>query len=231
MSLIQISEVTKSYGKKKALHDVSITVESGKIIGLIGNNGSGKTTLLKLLAGLLQPSSGSVTIDGTKAGVHTKQMVSFMPDTVFLEQWMYVKDAVAFYHTFYEDFDAVKAATMLSEMKIAQEARISSLSKGALEKVQLILTLCRRAKLYVLDEPLGGVDLVARDQILQILLAFYHEERSMIISTHLIQEIEMLFDEVIALQDGKVLLHMNAEELRLCHGKAVHEWFKEVFSC
>lgn len=227
--LIKLEGVSKKYGSKTALNGINLTLTPGKIIGLVGSNGSGKTTLLKLLAGLLHKSEGTIIIDEKEAGLETKQIVSFMPDGPFLDQWMKVKDAIAFYHDFFADFDATKAVTTLASMNISQEDRIASLSKGTLEKVQLILTMSRNAKLYVLDEPLGGVDPVAREQILDMLIEFYHEERTMIISTHLIHEIEKLFDEVIILKDGEVVLHENVEKLRFEKGKAVDELFKEVF--
>ncbi|MFD3447530.1 ABC transporter ATP-binding protein [Microbacteriaceae bacterium 4G12] len=229
MELVKIEQLSKQYGSKHALRNIDANITLGKIIGVVGSNGSGKTTLLKLIAGQLHASSGQITIDGKEVDRTTKNIVSFMPDGPFLDKWMKIEDALFFYRDFFPDFDIRKAVDMLASMKISQEEKISSLSKGTLEKVQLILTLARNVKLYVLDEPLGGIDPVARAHILDLILDFYHEGCTILISTHLIQEIEKIFDEVMIIKDGELLLHENVEDLRFREGKAVDELFKEVF--
>ncbi|EEM40560.1 ABC transporter, ATP-binding protein [Bacillus thuringiensis serovar sotto str. T04001] len=211
------------------LQGLSVTISEGKIIGLVGDNGSGKTTLLKMIAGLRYPSKGTVTIEGQKVGIETKKTVSFMPDSPVFDEWMTIKDAVVFYRDFYSDFDFHQAMDLIAEFKMPLEEHIVALSKGEVEKLQLILTFSRKAKLYILDEPLGGIDLVSRKHVLDLILKFYREDCTILISTHLIEEIENIFDEVIFLKDGTIILHENVEEIRFHHGKAVHELFREVF--
>lgn len=227
--LIDMRHITKRYGQKTALNHVNIRIEAGKIIGLIGSNGSGKTTWLKLLAGLVQQTEGELYVDGKKIGKETKAVVSYLPDSPRFDDWMRVEDALRFYELFYPDFEMDAALAMLEEMKIGEKDKISSLSKGAKEKLYVIVTLARRAKLYLLDEPLGGIDLLAREQVLQMILNHYREDSTIIISTHLISEIERMFDEVIFLKNGNLVLHENAEQLRMEKGKAVNELFREVF--
>ncbi|EEM80570.1 ABC transporter, ATP-binding protein [Bacillus thuringiensis serovar huazhongensis BGSC 4BD1] len=211
------------------LQDLSATISEGKIIGLVGDNGSGKTTLLKMIAGLRYPSKGTITIEGQKVGIETKKTVSFMPDSPVFDEWMTIKDAVVFYRDFYSDFDFHQAMDLIAEFKMPLEEHIVALSKGGVEKLQLILTFSRKAKLYILDEPLGGIDLVSRKHVLDLILKFYREDCTILISTHLIEETENIFDEVIFLKDGTIILHENVEEIRFHHGKAVHELFREVF--
>ncbi|MRR40941.1 ATP-binding cassette domain-containing protein, partial [Bacillus anthracis] len=191
---------------------------------------SGKTTLLKMIAGLQHPSEGSITIAGKKVGLETKEIVSFMSDKPVFDDWMTVKDSLFFYRDFYKDFDIQKAVDTIAEFKIPLEERITALSKGMVEKLQIILTFSRKAKLYVLDEPLGGIDLVSREHVLELILQFYREDCTILIATHLIGEVENIFDEVIFLKDGESVLHENVEELRFQRGKAVTDLFKEVFS-
>ncbi|AFQ13615.1 ABC transporter ATP-binding protein [Bacillus thuringiensis] len=227
--LLKVENLWKRYNLKTVLQGLSVTISEGKIIGLVGDNGSGKTTLLKMIAGLRYPSKGTVTIEGQKVGIETKKTVSFMPDSPVFDEWMTIKDAVVFYRDFYSDFDFHQAMDLIAEFKMPLEEHIVALSKGEVEKLQLILTFSRKAKLYILDEPLGGIDLVSRKHVLDLILKFYREDCTILISTHLIEEIENIFDEVIFLKDGTIILHENVEEIRFHHGKAVHELFREVF--
>ena len=227
--LLKIENLWKRYNLKTVLQDLSATISEGKIIGLVGDNGSGKTTLLKMIAGLRYPSKGTITIEGQKVGIETKKTVSFMPDSPVFDEWMTIKDALVFYRDFYSDFDFHQAMDLIAEFKMPLEEHIVALSKGEVEKLQLILTFSRKAKLYILDEPLGGIDLVSRKHVLDLILKFYREDCTILISTHLIEEIENIFDEVIFLKDGTIILHENVEEIRFHHGKAVHELFREVF--
>ncbi|MFD5261280.1 ABC transporter ATP-binding protein [Bacillus wiedmannii] len=228
--LLKIENLWKRYGLKAVIRELNIEITEGKIIGLVGDNGSGKTTLLKMIAGLQHPSEGSITIAGKKVGLETKEIVSFMSDKPVFDDWMTVKDSLFFYRDFYKDFDIQKAVDTIAEFKIPLEEKITALSKGMVEKLQIILTFSRKAKLYVLDEPLGGIDLVSREHVLELILQFYREDCTILISTHLINEVENIFDEVIFLKDGEIVLYENVEDLRFQRGKAVHELFKEVFS-
>lgn len=228
--LLKLKGVSKSYGGKKALRGVSLSVGKGKIVGLLGTNGSGKSTLMKIVAGLVPASSGQVTVDGTPVGLATKSLVSFMPDRPLTEPWMKVRDAIGLYRDFYADFDEEKAQTMLKFMQLNEGDKISSLSKGMNERLQLTLTLSRNAKLYLLDEPIGGVDPVARDKILDAIVEFYSEDSSLIVSTHLVRDIERIFDEVIFIRDGEIVIQEEVEDLRVKYGKSVDDMFKEVFA-
>ncbi|AYF05476.1 MULTISPECIES: ABC transporter ATP-binding protein [Bacillus] len=228
--LLKIENLWKRYGLKAVIRELNIEITEGKIIGLVGDNGSGKTTLLKMIAGLQHPSEGSITIAGKKVGLETKEIVSFMSDKPVFDDWMTVKDSLFFYRDFYKDFDIQKAVDTIAEFKIPLEEKITALSKGMVEKLQIILTFSRKAKLYVLDEPLGGIDLVSREHVLELILQFYREDCTILIATHLIGEVENIFDEVIFLKDGESVLHENVEELRFQRGKAVTDVFKEVFS-
>ena len=227
--LLKIENLSKRYDLKTVIQDVSLTIAEGKIIGLVGPNSSGKTTLLKMISGLRFASKGSIRIKNNKVGLSTKKIVSFMPDNPVFETWMTVKDALLFYRDMYADFDLQQAIELIANFKIPIEENISSLSKGKTGILQLILTFSRKAKVYVLDEPLGGIDLISRKHVLDLILTFYREDSTILISTHLIEEIENIFDEVIFLKDGSIVLHENVEEIRFHHGKAVHELFKEVF--
>lgn len=228
--LLEVQGLSKSYGSKKALHGVSFSVGKGKIVGLLGTNGSGKSTLMKIAAGLIHPSAGKVSVDGTPVGLATRSLVSFMPDRPLTESWMKVRDAIGFYRDFYPDFDEEKAGTMLDFMNLNEKDKISSLSKGMNERLQLTLTLSRNAKLYLLDEPIGGVDPVARTKILDAIVEFYNEESSLIISTHLVSDIERIFDEVIFIRSGEVVMQEEVENLRIRYGKSVDDMFREVFA-
>ncbi|SFE09330.1 ABC-2 type transport system ATP-binding protein [Paenibacillus algorifonticola] len=228
--IVELQAVTKNYGSRKALHNINLNLEAGKIIGLLGSNGSGKSTLMKLAAGLIQPTSGTIRICGEPIGIGTKAVTSFMPDQPVTESWMRVKDALRFFSDFYKDFDQEKAGSMLDFLKLDRNDRISSLSKGMNERLQLTLAMSRQAKLYLLDEPIGGVDPVARGKILDAIVKFYNEDSCVLISTHLITDIERIFDEVLFIQNGEVSLRQDVESIRSKHGKSVDELFREVFS-
>src|SRR5690606_2828383 len=228
--VLEVKDIHKSYWRKTALSDVSFTIERGKVIGLLGSNGSGKTTLMKLIAGLTHPTSGSIKVGGATVGHDTKRIVSYMPDIPLTEGWMKVKDAVAFYRDFYADFDHAKANEMISFMRLNELDRVSSLSKGMQERLQLTLALSRNASLYLLDEPIGGVDPVARGKILDALVEYYNPESSIILTTHLLTDIERIFDEVIMLKQGKLILQEDVETIRMKRGKSVDELFKEVYA-
>ncbi|MCI7126371.1 MAG: ABC transporter ATP-binding protein [Agathobaculum sp.] len=229
--LIVCQGLTKRYGGKTALDDLDLTLGRGRFIGLLGPNGSGKTTVIKLINGLLQPTSGSITVDGEKPGVHTHSIVSYLPDRPYLNDWMRVCDLLDFFADFYADFDRVKANDMLESLSISPLARLKTLSKGTKEKVQLILVMSRRAQLYVLDEPIAGVDPAARDYILSTILSNYSEQASVVMSTHLIADIERVLDEVIFLKEGRLMLHESVDTIREEHGKSVDMLFREVFVC
>ncbi|MBE6112071.1 MAG: ABC transporter ATP-binding protein [Peptococcaceae bacterium] len=230
-ALVQFENVTKQYGDKKALDNVSFTLEPGKIYGLLGPNGSGKSTAIKIINDLLQPTSGTVLVNGLKPGVESKKIISYLPDRNYLNDWMKVEDAFKLFEDFYEDFDRSRAEEMLRSLNIDSGARLKTLSKGTLEKVQLILIMARRAKLYVLDEPIAGVDPAARDYILQTILGNYGEESSILISTHLITDIEKVLDEVLFLQNGRIVLQGAVDDIRAEHGKSIDGLFREVFRC
>lgn len=228
--ILETKVLCKNYSNKKALKNITLNLPKGRILGLIGPNGSGKTTFMKIAAGILRESSGELLIDGHKPGVYTKSVVSYLPDKNFLYKWMKVKDAIDFYKDFYNDFDEKKAHELLDFMKLDVDQKVTSLSKGMIEKLNLSLVLSRKAKLYILDEPLGGVDPIARDKILDVIINNYDEEGSMIISTHLISDIERIFDDVAFIYEGRIVLNGNAEELRLEREKSIDELYREVFS-
>ncbi|WP_338541932.1 ABC transporter ATP-binding protein [Paenibacillus tundrae] len=229
-NILELNQISKFYGKKKALQDITLEIAPGRIVGLLGSNGSGKSTLMKLVAGLLQPTSGSIQVAGIPVGLETKSLVSFMPDQPLTESWMKVRDAIAYYRDFYADFDQEKAREMLDFMKLAEGERVKHLSKGMNERLQLTMALSRKARLYLLDEPIGGVDPVARGKILDAIVKFYDEDSSLIISTHLLNDIERIFDEVIFIREGQMVLREDVETLRLQNGKSVDEMFKEVYA-
>ncbi len=226
---VQCRDLWKSYGRTPALRGVNLELESGRIIGLLGPNGSGKTTLIKILNGLLKPEGGALRIDGHEPGVYTKSIVSYLPDKPYFSDWMRVKDLIGLFRDFYEDFDEGRAAEMCAALSIDPRLKMRSLSKGTQEKVQLILVMSRRAKLYLLDEPIAGVDPAARDFILTTILNNYNPEATVLISTHLIADVEKVLDEVIFLQNGQVICHESADELRQEEGKSVDEVFRERF--
>lgn len=229
--LVVCQGLTKRYGSHLALDGLDLTIGRGRFVGLLGPNGSGKTTTIKLMCGLLQPTSGTVQIDGAAPGVHTHSVVSYLPDRAYLNDWMRVTELLNFFADFFADFDRVKANDMLAALAIDPLARLKTLSKGTKEKVQLILTMSRRAQLYILDEPIAGVDPAARDYILSTILANYSEDASVLLSTHLIADIERVLDEVIFLKNGALVLHEGVDTIREQHGKSVDTLFREVFAC
>ena len=229
--ILEITHVSKTYGKKEALKDVSLKIEPGKVVGLLGPNGSGKSTLIKLINGLLKPTDGQILVAGQALGIETKKMISYLPERTYLNEWMKVKDLLGFFSDFYEDFDIEKARQMLATLKIDEDSKLKTLSKGTKEKVQLILVMSRKAKLYVLDEPIGGVDPAARDYILNTIIKNYSEESSVIIATHLIQEVENICDDIIFLGYGEVRLQGNVDDIRQEKGQSIDALFREVFRC
>ena len=230
--ILTCEALTKRYEKDKtALDGVDLHVSFGRIVGLLGPNGSGKTTLIKLANGLLQPTGGSIKIAGIAPGPDTKALVSYLPDADWLPDWMRVEQLVEMFGDFYADFDPAKASEMLANLNLSPKAKLKTLSKGNKEKVQLILAMSRNARLYLLDEPIGGVDPAARDYILSTILNNYQKDATVVLSTHLIGDIEPILDEAIFLKDGRVFAHRNAEELRETEGKSVDAYFREVFKC
>ena len=227
--LLKCENLTKSYGKTLALKDVNLEVSRGKIIGLLGPNGSGKTTLIKILNGLLTPTSGTLTIDGMKPGIETKRKVAYLPDSSYLNSWMTVEQIVSMFIDFYPDFRPEHAYKMLQNLDIDPTAKLKTLSKGNNEKVCLILVMSRNAELYVLDEPIAGVDPATRDYIISTIINNYNPEASVILSTHLISDIEQILDEVIFINKGVIELHKTVDEIREENGMSVDELFREVF--
>ncbi|MBQ8999003.1 MAG: ABC transporter ATP-binding protein [Clostridium sp.] len=229
--LLQINSLSKSYGKKEALKGIDLIIKKGKIVGLLGPNGSGKSTLIKIINGLLEPTSGSITVNGNEPGVESKKVIAYLPERTYLNDWMKVKDLLQFFSDFYEDFDKQRAVDMLQQLKINIDDRLKTMSKGTKEKVQLILVMSRKADIYILDEPIGGVDPAARDYILKTIIKNYSENSSIIIATHLIQEIENICDEVVFLAYGEIILQGNVDEIREEKGKSIDTLFREVFVC
>ena len=229
--VLEIKNLHKSYGKKQALTDVNLNLERGRIVGLLGPNGSGKTTMIKLINGLLTPNSGSITVDGNKIGKESRIAVSYLPDKTYLPDWIKVNDIIKMFSDFYENFDPAKAMDMLSKLNINGNERLKTLSKGTKEKVQLILVMSRNAKLYLLDEPIGGVDPAARDYILNTIITTYNPDASVVISTHLISDIERVLDEAIFINNGHIVLHDTVDNIREKEGKSVDGYFREVFKC
>ena len=231
MAILECNDLSKNYGQKAALKNVNLTIEPGQIVGLLGPNGSGKTTLIKLINGLLQPSSGTIRVNGIKPGMETKAIVSYLSDKNYLSDWMRVEDIVHMFNDFYADFNKQKALDMLKDLEIDYKQKFKTLSKGTKEKVQLILVMAREAKLYVLDEPIAGVDPAARDYILRTILKNYNPEATVIISTHLIQDVEQIFDSVIFINNGEIALYETVDDVRFKFNKSVDQLFREVFKC
>ena len=229
--LLEAVGLRKSYGKHVALDGVSFTLPRGRVVGLLGPNGSGKTTLLKLACGLLQPSSGQIHIDGTEPGVHSKSITAYLPEKTYLNDWMRVEELIRFFQGFYSDFRMERAYEMVRALGIERRARLKTLSKGTQEKVQLILVMSREAQLYLLDEPIGGVDPAAREYIINTIIGNYNENASVLISTHLITDVEPILDEVIFLNQGSINLQSSVSDIREASGQSVEELFKEVFRC
>lgn len=229
--LLECKDVTKRYGSKVALNHVNLNIESGHIVGLLGPNGSGKTTLIKLINGLLTPEEGEILIEENPIGVESKRVVSYLPDHTYLEGNKKVRDIIDYFEDFYQDFDTIRAYDMLAKLSINPNDKLKSMSKGTKEKVQLILVMSRHADLYILDEPIAGVDPAARDYILDTILCNYDENATILISTHLIADVENILDEVIFLQNGQIRMTSSVEDIRANEGKSVDALFREVFKC
>ena len=231
MELVECKKLCKSYDEKQVLKDVSLKIPRGKIIGLLGKNGTGKTTLIKLINDLLTPTSGEVLIKGKKPGVESKDIIAFLPERTYLDREMSVKDAIKYFEEFYTNFDKQKAVKLLKDLDLDMNSKISKMSKGMQEKLQLILVMSRNAELYILDEPLGGVDPATRDYILDTILSNFCEGASVIISTHLIADIERILDEVIFIDKGEIVLTSSADELRNKENASIDEIFRRYFKC
>lgn len=230
-AILECRGLVKRYGYRTALNSVNLTVERGRIVGLLGPNGSGKSTLIKLANGLLTPTTGEILIDSKAPGPETRKIVSYLPDKNYLNDWMRVEQLVKFFADFYEDFDTHAAVDMLGRLGINLKDRLKSLSKGTKEKVQLILVMSRKAQLYLLDEPIGGVDPAARDYILHTIISNYNENASVIISTHLISDVESVLDDVIFISQGQIVLTSSVDDIREQRDQSVDGLFREVFKC
>lgn len=229
--LIESNHLCKKFGNKQALADINLRIERGRIIGLLGPNGSGKSTLIKIINGLMMPTEGEVFIDEKKPGVETKKIISYLPERTYLNEWMKVKELLDYFEDFYADFRRERAITMLENLNIGLDDKLKTMSKGTKEKVQLILVMSRDADLYILDEPIGGVDPAARDYILRTIIGNYNENATVLLSTHLISDIENILDEVIFLQYGQIRFHASVDEIRVKEGKSVDQLFREVYRC
>lgn len=229
MSLLEIENVSKSFGDKKVLENVSLKLEKGKILGLLGKNGSGKTTLLKLINDLLTLDQGKILVNGNNIGILSKKDISFLPERTYLESDMKVEEVLHFFEEFYKDFEMEKAKKLLKELELDESAPLSKMSKGMKEKVQLVLVMSRKAKLYILDEPLGGVDPSTRDYILKTILNNFGEDSSLIISTHLISDVEKILDEVVFLDKGQIVLCEEADKVRADNNGSIDEVFRRMF--
>ena len=231
MELLECKNLCKSYDEKQVLKDVNLKIPKGKIIGLLGKNGMGKTTLIKLMNDLLTPTSGEVLINGKKPGVESKKIISYLPEKTYIDREMKVKDAIKYFEEFYDNFDSEKAKKLLKDLDLDVNSKIGKMSKGMQEKLQLILVMSRNAELYILDEPLGGVDPATRDYILDTILSNFSEGASVIISTHLIADIERILDEVIFIDKGQIIVTSSADELRNKEKASIDEIFRRYFKC
>ena len=231
MELVKCEKVNKYYGNKHILKDVSFTIEKGKIIGLLGKNGTGKSTLIKIINDLLTIDSGSVLVNGKNIGVESKKIISYLPERTYLDKTMSVEKVIEYFEDFYDDFDSKKARRLLKDLDLDTKDKLSKMSKGMQEKVQLVLVMSRKADLYILDEPLGGVDPATRDYILDTILSNFNDGSSVIISTHLISDIERILDEVIFIDKGKIVLQSNTDELRQKENGSIDEIFRRMFKC
>ena len=231
MELLEIKNLSKSFDKKEILHNINLSVSGGKIIGLLGKNGAGKTTLIKLINDLLTPSSGEILINCKKIGIDSKKIISYLPERTYLNKQMRVSEVIDYFSDFYDNFDSKKAKKLLKDLDLDVNQRLSKMSKGMQEKVQLVLVMSRNADLYILDEPLGGVDPATRDYILDTILSNFNENASVIISTHLISDIERILDEVIFIDKGKIILQGDADKLRKKEKSSIDEIFRRMFKC
>ena len=231
MKLLEINNLNKSFDNKEILKDINLSIQSGKIIGLLGKNGVGKTTLIKLINDLLTPTSGEILIKGQKIGVETKKVISYLPERTYLNKQMKVSEVISYFEDFYDNFDSEKAKKLLKDLDLDINQKLSKMSKGMQEKVQLVLVMSRNADLYVLDEPLGGVDPATRDYILDTILSNFNENASVIISTHLISDIEKILDEVIFIDKGQIVLQSDADKLRNKENASIDEIFRRMFKC
>ena len=224
-------DLSKSFGSTQALRNVNISIAPGRVVGLLGPNGSGKTTLIRLANGLLSPSHGEVLICGEEPGPESKALVSYLPDKTCMPMWMNVEQLMDFFQDFYADFDRQRAETMLDRLGLDRKKKLRQMSKGTKEKVQLIMVMSRKAKLYLLDEPIGGVDPATRDYILDTIIRNYDPEAVVLISTHLISDVEKVLDEVLFINQGQIALQASVDDIRQQYGKSVDEYFREVFKC
>ena len=231
MKLLEIKKLNKNFDNKKILTDVNLSISSGKIIGLLGKNGAGKSTLIKLINDLLTPSSGKILVNGKEIGVESKKVISYLPERTYLNKQMKVSEVIELFKDFYEDFDEEKAIRLLKDLDLDINQSLTKMSKGMQEKVQLVLVMSRKADLYILDEPLGGVDPATRDYILDTILSNFNENASVIISTHLISDIERILDEVIFIDKGKIVLQSDADKLRNKEKSSIDEIFRRMFKC
>ena len=231
MAIIECINLSKRYGKNSALNNINISIEKGRIVGLLGSNGSGKTTLIKLINNLLEPTSGNILINDKKPGIESKKIISYLPERNYLDVNYTLNQYLKYFKDFYDDFDMEKALNMIAVMKINPSQQIKTLSKGNIEKVQLALVMSRNADIYILDEPIGGVDPAARDFIIETILSNFNEESTLIISTHLIADIESILDEVIFINDGEILLQKDADEIRSENNLSIDKFFREEFKC
>lgn len=231
MELLECKNLYKDYGTKKVLKDVNLIIPRGKIIGLLGSNGSGKTTLIKLINDLITPTKGEILINGEHPGINSKKIISYLPERTYLSMDMKVKEIIEYFEDFYDNFNKDKAYELLKKLKINPNDKLKTMSKGTKEKVQLILVMSRKADLYILDEPIGGVDPAARDYILDTILKNFNKDSSIIISTHLIADIERILDDVIFISDGKIVLYEEADKLRNKESKSIDMIFREMFKC
>jgi ABC-2 type transport system ATP-binding protein len=231
MKLLEIKNLSKSFDRKTILKDINLVIEPGKIIGLLGKNGAGKTTLIKLINDLLVPTSGEILINGEKVGVESKKIISYLPERTYLNKQMKVVEVISYFEDFYDNFNREKALKLLKDLDLDINQKLSKMSKGMQEKVQLVLVMSREADLYILDEPLGGVDPATRDYILDTILSNFNDDASVIISTHLISDIEKILDEVIFIDKGKVVLQSDADKLRNKEKASIDEIFRRMFKC
>ena len=231
MNLLQCIDINKSFGNKKVLKDINLTIPRGKIIGLLGKNGTGKSTLIKLINDLLTPTSGQILVNGKEIGIDSKKIISYLPERTYLDKSMTVDKVIEYFEDFYDNFDSKKARKLFKDLDLDTTQKLSKMSKGMQEKVQLVLVMSRKAELYILDEPLGGVDPATRDYILNTILTNFNEGASVLISTHLITDIERILDEVIFIDKGKIILHSNTDELREKENASIDEIFRRMFKC